>query len=283
LQSFTNIKEIIDSGVIGEVQNIHHSENIGYFHFAHSFVRGNWKNSDESSPIILQKSCHDMDIFLWLTGERCKKVDSFGDLSYFTLENRPEKATDRCVTCPVEKDCPYSAEKIYYPNIGRWPTTVITETQTKEEVKKSLEEGPYGKCVFGGCNNNVMDHQSTILEFEDNITVTFNLSAFSNKVHRTTRVMGTLGEIIADDAINEIEYQVFGSDQKTVINPKVVAGGHGGGDTGIMEEFVSLILEGGEGLSSMEKSIESHIMSFAAKEAMDLGQAVEMKKYYKKF
>ncbi len=280
---FSTIKHIIDSGVIGEVESIQHNENIGYFHFAHSFVRGNWRNSDESSPLILQKSCHDMDILLWLIGEDCTKISSFGHLSYFNSENKPEGASDRCVDCKVEGKCPYSAKKIYYNSVGNWPTTVISEIQTKDAVEKAVAEGPYGRCVFN-CDNNVMDHQATILEFANGVTVTFNLSAFSNKVHRTIRVMGTKGEIIADDSINQVEYQIFGTNEKTVINPKVVFGGHGGGDTGLMNDFVSLVLSNnGEALTSAEKSVQSHMMAFAAEESRINNIVVDMEEYYDKF
>ena len=78
---------------------------------AHSFVRGNWRNSDESSPIILQKSCHDMDILSWLVDEECESISSFGELSFFNEENKPEGAADRCVNCNV-KDCVFDARDI---------------------------------------------------------------------------------------------------------------------------------------------------------------------------
>lgn len=279
---FSTIKKIIDSGKIGEVESIQHNENIGYFHFAHSFVRGNWRNSDLSSSLILQKSCHDMDILLWLTGKSCKKVASFGSLKHFNKEHKPEGASNRCINCEVETKCPYSALKIYYPNIGSWPTSVITEVQTPEEVEKALEDGPYGRCVYE-CDNNVVDNQSTILELDNGITITFHLSAFSNKIHRTTRVMGSLGEIIGDDSLNEIKYKIFGTEELITINPKIIEGGHGGGDTGLIEEFLDLVLRGGEGLSSANKSVESHMIAFAAEEARLSEKVIDMKAYCKEF
>ena len=279
---YSKLKELINSGVIGKVISIQHNENIGYYHFAHSFVRGNWRNSDESSPLILQKSCHDMDILLWLVNSDCTDIASFGKLSHFTLENRPEGASDRCLTCNVENECPYSALKLYYDNIGRWPTSVITEIQTKENVDKALEEGPYGRCVFGGCDNNVVDHQGTVLNFENGVTVVFNLSAFTNKVHRNIKIMGTMGEIIGDDVKNEIEVQLFASNEKKVITPKVVSGGHGGGDTGIMEDFIALVKSDANsetGLTSASISVQSHMMAFAAEEARKTKKVINTKDY----
>ncbi|MGO1651726.1 Gfo/Idh/MocA family protein [Senegalia sp. (in: firmicutes)] len=276
---FSKIKEIIDSGKIGKLMTISHNENIGYFHFAHSFVRGNWRNSDLSSPLILQKSCHDMDILLWLVGESCKKISSFGHLSYFKEENHPEGAGQRCIDCKVETTCPYSAKKLYYKNIGKWPTTVISDMQTEEAVTRALEEGPYGRCVYL-CDNNVCDNQSTIMEFENEVTATFNLSAFTNKVHRTIKIMGSKGEIRADDSKNEIEVELFESNERIIYNPKVLVGGHGGGDTGIMNDFIASILsEDGNGLTSASKSVQSHIMAFAAEESRLVNKNIDIKEF----
>lgn len=280
---YSYIKNIIDEGTIGDVIDIQHNENIGFFHFAHSFVRGNWRNSDLSSPLILAKSCHDMDIMLWFAGKRCKKVTSYGELSFFKKERAYEGSGKRCDNCSVEADCPYSAVKLYYKTKGGWPATVITHDQTDEGIAKAIKEGPYGRCVFK-CDNNVVDHQVTILEFEDGITATFNLSAFSNKVHRTLKIMGTRGEIRANDSKNEIEIQRFADDKKIVINPLTVSGGHGGGDHGIMEDFISLIRNNeGKALTSADISVESHIMAFAAEESRVGGKAITLEDFYRKY
>lgn len=280
---FNTIKKIIDSGEIGDIMSIQHNENIGYFHFGHSFVRGNWRNSNLSSSLMLQKSCHDMDILLWLVGSPCRKIASFGELSYFKKERKPEGAGDRCVECGIEDKCPYSAVKLYYNNVGRWPTTAIVEIQTIDEVKNAVAKGPYGRCVYN-CDNNVVDHQSTILEFENNVTATFNLSAFTNQVNRTLKIMGTKGEIRAIDSKNEIEIQLFDTNERKVINPKQITGGHGGGDTGIMEDFISLILSNkGKALTSANVSVQSHMMAFAAEESRLTDKVVNMKDYYNNF
>ena len=112
---YMKIREVIKSGEIGDVVTISQTENVAYWHDAHSYVRGAWRNKEESSPMILAKCCHDLDIIFWLLGKKCKKVSSFGDLYYFKKENAPEGAADRCFRCPesVKKDCPYDAFKIY--------------------------------------------------------------------------------------------------------------------------------------------------------------------------
>ena len=280
---YSTLKSILDSGEIGEIMSIQHNENIGYFHFAHSFVRGNWRNTELSSPLMLQKSCHDMDILLWLIGSDCKKIASFGRLSYFNKANKPLNAGLRCIDCPVEKECAYSAMDLYYPNVGKWPTTAISPIQTKEAVEEAVANGPYGRCVYE-CDNDVVDHQSTILEFENGVTVDFNLSAFTNECFRNLKIMGTKGEIIGDDVKNTIEIQIFGSNEKRTISPKVVAGGHGGGDTGIMGDFISLVnQEKKEALTSAVTSVQSHMMAFAAEESRIENKIVAMKDIYKKY
>lgn len=265
---FSEIKKIIAEGGIGQVLSIQHNENIGYYHFAHSFVRGNWRNSKETSPLILQKSCHDMDIMLWLAGSKCKQLSSFGSLSFFKEENAYKNAGTRCLTdCGIVEECPYAAQKLYFDNIGRWPTSVITEIQDKAHVVEALEKGPYGRCVFH-CDNDVVDHQVTILEFENGVNATFNLSAFTNEVNRTIKVMGTKGVIRGNHIKNELEIQLFDKNEKLVVTPKQVAGGHGGGDTGIMEDFINLNLNRkGMALTSAQLSVQSHVMAFAAEKS----------------
>ncbi|MCT4619091.1 MAG: Gfo/Idh/MocA family oxidoreductase [Marinisporobacter sp.] len=280
---FSEIKAIIENKEIGDLMSIQHNENIGYFHFAHSFVRGNWRNCDLSSPLILQKSCHDMDILLWLVGENCIKIASFGKLSYFHKENKPKGSGDRCIDCKVEKKCPYSALKLYYENIGEWPTTVVSDIQTMKEVKKSLKEGDYGRCVYN-CDNNVVDHQSSILEFENGVTATFNLCAFTNNINRTLKIMGTKGEIRAVDSKNEIQVELFDTNEIKVINPKKVSGFHGGADKLIMKDFISSILSNKtETLTSASVSVQSHMMAFAAEESRLNNRIVELKEYYNQF
>ena len=90
------VKKLIGSGVLGKVEAINAEEQVGYYHYAHSYVRGNWHRLETSSPMILAKSCHDMDLFVWLTGRSCVSLSSFGSLDHFTAANCPEGAKERC-------------------------------------------------------------------------------------------------------------------------------------------------------------------------------------------
>ena len=284
---FSKLKELVDSGIIGEVVDIQHNENIGNFHFAHSFVRGNWRNSNESSPLILQKSCHDLDILSWLLdGNSCKKIAAFGNLKYFKKENAPEGAADRCLECRYIDTCIYSPKKIYYNNIGAWPTLVASDVQTKEALDEALKSNKYGRCVFK-CDNNVVDNMVTIIEFENGVNVTFNLCAFTDEVCRTIKIMGTKGEIRGNDLKNNIEVYEFGqgdgrfcNGKKTIITPEVLEGGHGGGDTGLMRDFVDLCLgRKNDSKTNPNVSLQSHIMAFAAEKSRVTEKVIHMKEY----
>ena len=278
---FREIKKQLSAGAIGKIITVQHNENIGNFHFAHSFVRGNWRRSDTASPLIMQKSCHDLDLLVWLIGSGCRQAASFGSLTYFKPENAPEGAAERCSDCPLKDTCRFSAYKAYLPVIGNWPAAVLTENQTEEGLREAIRTGPYGRCVFHS-DNNVCDHQVTALEFDNGVTATFNLSAFSNRIARTLKIMGEDGELRANEYTNEIEITRFAANgvdrcESRVIRPDVTSTGHGGGDGGIMEDFLAL-LEGrqAEAASEIRFSVESHMMACAAEEARLTGTVVNL-------
>ncbi len=268
---FKKLKELLDSKVIGDIVGIEHKENVGFFHFAHSFVRGNWRNSRESSPSILAKSCHDLDMLYWLTGARCKTLTSFGELMYFRPENKPDKAALRCLDCPdeIERLCPYSAKKIYLTDYIGWPVSVISLDLSYEGRMKALREGPYGRCVFA-CDNDVVDHQIVNMVFENGVKATFTMTAFSDTITRRIRIFGTQGEIRGEFEKGEIEVIKFGWTERKFYNFGVydMGMGHGGGDKGIVRHFISL-LKGDESRSftNIEESAHSHFMAFAAEES----------------
>lgn len=278
---FAEIKKIIDSQELGKIVTIQHNENIGNFHMAHSFVRGNWRRSDLASPIIMQKSCHDMDILAWLVDSQAKRISSYGSLTYFKAENAPAGSAERCLDCKVAANCRFDARKAYLPIRGQWPATVISADQSEEGLLQALATSPYGRCVYR-LDNDVCDHQVTVIEFKNGVTATFNLSGFTNKMYRTLKIMCEHGEIRGDDNLNIIEVTRFNSNmaepvQQTVIRPATVSGGHNGGDTGLMNDFLENLGNADfSSRSSIDMSVESHIMAYAAEEARITGTVVDL-------
>lgn len=273
---YQTLKQALDSGVIGSIASVQAIERVGYWHQAHSFVRGNWRNSAESSPMILQKSCHDMDIILWLTGRHCLRVSSFGSLMHFSRENAPQGAPERCAQgCPAADTCPYNAVA-YYGGLLRegktgWPLNVVCSHPSEKALADALENGPYGRCVYR-CDNDVVDHQVVNLEMEGGVTASFTMCAFTADGGREIRVMGTRGEIFGDMARNIIRIMPFGGEEKTIDVKRLTQdfSGHGGGDARMLEEFLHLVsgetAEGGA-LTGISNSVESHRVAFAAEQS----------------
>ena len=279
---YAALEDLLRRGEIGKIETIDAIEHVAYWHQAHSFVRGNWRRSDETSPMILAKSCHDMDILRWLAGEPCLKVQSFGSLDCFRRENAPEGAAQRCLDgCACKDACPYDAEKIYItsPHTGirgrgkGWPCGVLASEPTEEKIWDALRTGPYGRCVFH-CDNDVVDHQTVNLEFAHNIHATFTMTAFTQDCHRTIKITGTMGEIEGDMEKNALILRRFGRPQE-VIDLNEEGGqfsGHGGGDFGLMSSFCKLIAAGGtQGLTGVDASVESHVMALAAEASRQAG------------
>ncbi len=154
---YKQIKKLLDDGVVGRIQTVEAAEHVGYYHYAHSYVRGNWHKQADSSPMILAKCSHDMDILLWLIGKDCKKVNSFGSLDYFTRENAPEGSAERCKDCQL--DCPFHAQRFYLSRIPGWPANILNPEPTEENILQALDQTDYGKCVFR-MDNDVVDHQT---------------------------------------------------------------------------------------------------------------------------
>lgn len=262
---YMTLKALIGRGEVGQVTTINQIENVGYWHQAHSFVRGNWRSTKETSPMLLQKSCHDMDIILWLMGSNCTRVQSFGSLKYFTADNAPAGAAKRCLDCPHVETCPYSAPKLYL-DMERtgWPVDVITTDLSLEGRRKALENGPYGRCVYY-CDNDVVDRQVVNLEFENGGVATFTMTGLSADFCRQLKIFGTEGQIQANMGTKEIVLHRFGEEPKTIpVDMGLEESGHGGGDYGIMADFLRILRDGGESRTSAEVSLQSHLICFAA-------------------
>jgi len=278
------LRSLIDSGLIGELVNLQHLEPVGYWHQAHSFVRGLFRNEAESSPMLLAKSCHDLDWIQYIVGGRCRAVSSFGGLHHFRREQRPAGAADRCLDCPVEPTCPYSAKKLYMGLLARgrtgWPVDMLTPNITAEGVTEALRTGPYGRCVYA-CDNDVVDHQVVNMLFEGGRTASFTMTAFNRARERQTRIFGTRGELYGDGRF--IKHFDFLTDKTEKIDTRAPEGslgsyGHGGGDYRLMQAFVAAVASSNASkiLSDAATTLQTHLMVFAAEKARRENRVVEM-------
>jgi predicted dehydrogenase len=268
------LKALLDEGAVGEIVSVQHLEPVGYWHQAHSFVRGNWRNEKESTFLLMAKSCHDLDWLAYVVGRPCTAVSSFGSLRYFRADQKPAGAAARCLDCAVEPACPYSAKKIYFgflkKGVKGWPLEVLTDDISEAGLLAALREGPYGRCVYA-CDNDVVDHQVVNFEFAGGSTASFTVTAFNAAGGRITRIFGTKGELYGDS--RHIKVRDFLTDQERTIDTEAgdqsILGGHGGGDGGLMDRFTAAVAQGRPELilSGIEASWASHQLVFAAERA----------------
>ncbi len=277
---FIKIKELVQGGEIGEVVSIQHLEPIDNIHFSHSFVRGNWGNEKESTPCLLSKSCHDLDILYWILGKRCKQVTSFGDLNYFKTSNAPNGSALYCTGgCEVESKCPYSAKRIYHDKREFGVRHLIDlQDWDSRKVMNAIKNGPYGRCVFH-CDNDVVDHQIVNMQFEDNITVAFSMEAHTSYGGRRTRIMGTKGDIVGDEknlALFDFQLRKEVIYKASDLSKDFSGGGHGGGDQRLVRDFLQAVYNEDESLltSTIKDSMESHYIGFRAEESRKSGGRV---------
>ncbi|SEB31015.1 Gfo/Idh/MocA family protein [Streptomyces melanosporofaciens] len=277
------VKELLPE--IGEVVSVEHLEPIGAYHFAHSFVRGNWRRTDESSCTLLAKSCHDIDWLGHVIGRPVVRASSFGGLFHFRPENRPALATDRCLDCPLQDSCAYSATTLYRDGLRhggtkRYFTRVMTAgTLTEEAVTEALAEGSYGRCVYA-CDNDAVDHQVVNLEYEGGATASFTMTAFTPLENRHTKIFGTRGQLTGDG--RHIRVYDFRTERTTVVDTSLdgssAAEGHAGGDENLIRSFVDALHQGRPELirSGIGESVDSHRVVFAAEHARRTGTVVTL-------
>ena len=287
---FETIFDAIARGDIGELMCIQALENVGYWHQAHSFVRGNWRSEEESTFMLLAKCCHDLDYLVWLTGQRCARVSSFGSLRHFTPECAPEGAAQRCMAgCKAKENCPYDAEKIYLTSEitgilhgnSDWPCNILAQEPDEEKIRRAIEEGPYGRCVYA-CDNDVVDSQIVNMEMENGVLCQLMMTAFCEHGGRSIRVFGTYGCIEGDMEHNILRIRPFGK-QETVIDVALLSrdlAGHGGGDARMIFELLEMHGKTGRPtrrMTTLEASCESHHIAFAAEQSRkNGGAAVEL-------
>lgn len=274
---FVKLRELIQSKAIGEIVSIQHLEPIEHTHMSHSYVRGNWHNSIQTTPIILAKSCHDLDILRWMIGKPSQSIHAFGDLKWFTKKNAPAGSTERCTDgCAVEGKCPYSALEIYYRKRHYNYVFDLPDDKTKqaEYVLEQLKTTNYGRCVYR-MDNDQPDHYITNILFDDNVTASFSMEAFTSYAGRRTRVMGSHGDIVGD--MNSFTITNFKSGKKE--EWKETTDGHGGGDWRLAENWVQAVAQRKPELltSTIDQSIESHIMGFMAEESRKTKRVMDIR------
>ncbi len=287
--AFVKVKDILDSGVIGRLIHVESIEMVDYWHQAHSFVRGNWRNDQTTSPMIMAKCCHDMDLLQYYVGAKCDTVYSVGSTAFFNKANQPEGASDRCQDCKFKCECPFSAERLYierWKKLGSfefgWPFSVVCKERpnTEEKLRKAYESNEYGRCVFA-CDNNVVDNQQVMMTFENGVNVVHTMSGFTGRSGRVMTFHGTLGEIELHSE-KGITVYVYGAETKFYDIKELLKEtdgmGHGGGDSKLVEDLYDVLNGKGNAETTLEKSVESHLMAIAAEKSRKGNKLIKVHK-----
>jgi predicted dehydrogenase len=278
---FRTIYDLIMSGRLGDIVSLQWNENLVYWHFAHSFVRGNWGNSERSGPMILTKCCHDLDLLVWMLG-RPQSLASFGSSTHFRADQVGPEIPKRCTDgCPIEAECPYYAPRLYIErNPGQWARDPVSLDHSPEALRRALETGPYGRCVYRA-DNDVVDHQVVLLSYANGLNATLTMQGGSPVEGRTLRIDGMRATLLGNEARNELELHDHLTGECQKLEPVIPESGHGGGDAGVMHDFVqALQSEDPRVLTSASESLVSHLMAFAAEDARLTGRVISLDEYW---
>lgn len=267
---FREIKAMLESGRFGKMLTLQMTENVGYYHFAHSYVRGNWRNKETSSPVILAKSCHDLDIINWLVDSKCTSISSFGSLQLFRSENAPASSSERCRDCGCADECVFNCYKLY-TNVEYERIAGLARHghlgQTTDEIIYALDQDdePLGRCIYH-CDNDVFDNQIVNMSFANGVHAQFMLTAFSEHIDRQIRICCEKGEIYGNLDGKAVHSIFYGQPEETVHLQQVEEqyASHGGGDMGIVQAIIEHYVNGMPCASEVEQSVSSHLMCFAA-------------------
>lgn len=278
--AYLKVDEILSSGKIGRLISISETEQVWYGHFVHSYVRGSWRKKENSSPVILAKCSHDLDLLQYYARSRCESVSSVGSLSWFRPENAPEGSADRCTQCRYIDTCPYSAKRLYIDRMKNRPDYVFSaiivrpNKLTPETAWEAIRTGPYGKCVYR-CDNDVPDNQQCLMKFENGVTAILDMNAFTGNGGRIIDFHGSLGELIINEDEDYIRIKIYGREEHETIPISGLVDAnhnhHGGGDEGQLRSLYAMLTGRIREVTSLENSIESHLMGIAAEESRLLG------------
>lgn len=292
---YYGIKERIVNGEIGDIINIQTTEHVSYHHLSTSYVRGKWANKDKChTTMLLAKCCHDLDIMMWMMADtKPTQISSFGGKFQFKPENAPKNAGTICMKdCPLVDKCVYSTKRLYIDHPDRWAFYVWDALEGKENItiedKIALmkSDNPYARCIYK-CDNNVVDHQSVLVNFASGATGTHNMVGGSAEPRRNIHIIGTKGEIFGNfedskftvlkinpspDAHNE-ECDVEEVDLRVTGDMVGAYGGHGGGDERLAEDFVKYIRGEKPSLActSIFDSVAGHLSVYLADESRENG------------
>ena len=262
---YRKVKELLDNGAAGRITGVFHQEFVGIDRMLHTYVRGYWNKASESNPSFLSKCCHDVDALLWMTGLHVTEVRSVGGLEWYRPENAPAGSTDRCITCPVESTCAYSAVDMYQRRKVWTDNFPVPEGSTREAViAEEMRTGRYGRCAFR-CGNDVYDRQVVTMKTEEGALLTVEMNTFTRREGRRTVINGTRGEVIIDGWTIEVRDHRSNEVQRYDFSDDAALPLHANADLAVVGDFLAAVREPDrQPAIPIADALESHRICFVA-------------------
>ncbi len=252
---YVRIKEIVDSGALGQLISVEAKEMMGHLH-AGSFFRRWHRFSKNNGGFLNAKCSHDMDILNWIIGDEPVWLSAFGSRSFF---NPKQDAAEKCADCGLKHSCKYFYKPEDYGNFN-----------CVEDI-----------CVFN-CEKDIVDHEVVNLEYRNQVTASFTVSMFGDRATRTMILFGTEATLYADLAGLSITVgRLFPHDVVTY-QFSAADSGHGGGDRGIFTDFIDSVASGGkEDRSDARAGLLGSVMAIAAETSMRTKQVMNLQELLK--
>ena len=253
---YQKVKEIVGSGVLGQIISIEAGEILSRMHGA-SYMRRWHRKRENSGSFMLTKCSHDLDILNWLVGGKVARVSSFGGVNYFLPD--PAKGPT-CSTCnpDVRRTCPYAFGEEF--------------VMVPEEEKANYSENGWDLCVFND-DKDIVDNQLSLIEYENGVRVSFLLSAFGGEEDtRFIRIIGTEARLEGHFEGNSIRIKPTVGDGETFIQTDSGKSGHGGGDQKIVDDLILCLQGKKKPLANASAGFESTVVAEAIDQALQTGQ-----------
>ena len=219
---FMKLQETVSTGRVGQVLSVEWKEILDCHHWATYCWHPSYDRSEIIGSWLMEKCCHDLDLLTWIIGSQCVRVASFGSRSYFNpRDDVPDYCTDNC---PIEPQCRFSAYK-FYPD--------LKEADCRLPKWRS-------RCVFNNDSDHV-DHQSSILEYENGATATFSLMSLGPTNNRQCRICGTEATLVADLETEKIRLHPYHQEEVVLDQSDVSTDGHTGADAPIIAAFFDYV------------------------------------------
>jgi predicted dehydrogenase len=311
---FERLHAIARSGELGRLITIQHSENVSFWHYAHSYCRGFFRQRSVA-PMILAKSCHDLDLLYWLADAPPLRLTSVARETELCERNAPASAPAFCIdACPHSDVCPYDAVSLYrdalplihealHSTKGRaplqpgessdaarteaahtgtelrwrgWPVTAVTDDLTPKGLEKALRTTRFGRCVYRVGDNDQPSSQSVNVLFGNGVNASFTMHSTSYREGREIRIDGTRGSAVG--GFYPLEQWLEVIDHKTGRRRaealEAPNSGHGGGDHRLFEGFLAVVRGEAAPRTGARESLWSHRMAFAAELSANEGAVV---------